>query len=91
MKDIKNIVKNIKNKMKQFDKVKVMVIVIILIIIILFIINTIITIIQNKDYEQRVQSGNDRWLQVENILEDTNNKIYTLENKVNDIELKLKD
>ena len=51
-----------------------------LIIVLVFLLfNMISTIINNIDYEKRKESGNDRWLQVENRLIQMEEKINTLE------------
>ena len=86
MNKVKSIIKNLKEKLnkrhKDIDIPKLLVLIIIVIIIILFGINTYITIAQNNDYNKKVQSGNDRWEQVHNVVQHT-------EQEVNDINLRL--
>ena len=54
-----------------------------LIIVLVFLLfNMISTIINNIDYEKRKESGNDRWLQVENRLIQMEEKINTLEEEL---------
>ena len=54
-----------------------------LIIVLVFLLfNMISTIINNIDYEKRKESGNDRWLQVENRIIQMEEKINTLEEEL---------
>lgn len=62
--------------MERKDKVVVAGLVLILIFIVINIFSTIHTM---SDYEQRKESGNDRWKQVEN-------RILQMEEKVNNLE-----
>ena len=50
------------------------------IIILLF--DIVHSIIQEIDYNQRKESGNDRWLQVENRILNTEEKINAIEEKM---------
>lgn len=94
MKKVKEFLKNINNKLKnicikKFKKLSstnVITIIIVILIIILFGINTYVTIAQNTDYQKKVQSGNDRWQQVFEIIENTKNEVDTLNNKINELE-----
>lgn len=100
MKKVKEFLKNINNKLKniwnicikKFKKLgstNVITIIIVILIIILFGINTYVTIAQNTDYQKKVQSGNDRWKQVEQIYLDTKNEVDILNNKINELEQKI--
>ena len=82
----KDICKSITSKIKKLGNVNVITILIIVLIIILFGVNTYVTIAQNTDYQKKVQSGNDRWQQVFEIIENTKNEVDTLNNKVNELE-----
>lgn len=54
-----------------------------LIIVLVFLLfNMISTIINNIDYEKRKESGNDRWLQVENRILQTEEKVKKLEEEL---------
>ena len=54
-----------------------------LIIVLIFLLfNMISTIINNIDYEKRKESGNDRWLQVENRILQTEEKVKKLEEEL---------
>lgn len=66
--------------MEKKDKVIVIGLVIILIFIAINIFSTIHTM---DDYEQRKESGNDRWLQVENRILQTEEKVNRLEEQLN--------
>lgn len=48
-------------------------------ILILLVLNFVYSISETVDYYERVKSGNDRWLQVEN-------RIVSIEQKVNELE-----
>lgn len=48
-------------------------------ILILLVLNFIYSISETVDYYERIKSGNDRWLQVEN-------RIVSIEQKVNELE-----
>lgn len=97
MKKVKEFLKNKNNKIKnicikKFKKLgstNVITIIIVILIIILFGINTYVTIAQNTDYQKKVQSGNDRWKQVEQIYLDTKNEVDILNNKINELEQKI--
>lgn len=90
LKNINNKIKNIWNicikKFKKLGSTSVITIIIVILIIILFGINTYVTIAQNTDYQKKVQSGNDRWQQVFEIIENIKNEVDTLNNKVNELE-----
>lgn len=60
--------------------IKIFVIMSIAIIILLF--DIAHSIIQEIDYNQRKESGNDRWLQVENRILNTEEKINAIEEKM---------
>ena len=85
----KDICKSITSKIKKLGNVNVITILIIVLIIILFWVNTYVTITQNSDYQKKVQSGNDRWEQVEQIYLDTKNEVDILNNKINELEQKI--
>lgn len=55
---------------------------IMIIAIILLIFDIAHSILQEVDYEQRKDSGNDRWLQVENRIIDTEERINAIEEKL---------
>lgn len=82
----KDICNNIISKIKKLGGTNVITIIIVILIIILFGINTYVTIAQNTDYQKKVQSGNDRWQQVFEIIENTKNEVNTLNNKINELE-----
>lgn len=82
----KDIGKSITSKIKKLGNVNVITILIIVLITILFGVNTYVTIAQNTDYQKKVQSGNDRWKQVEQIYLDTKNEVDILNNKVLELE-----
>ena len=65
--------------MERKDKVVVAGLVFILIFIIINIFSTIHTM---SDYEQRKESGNDRWKQVENRILQTEEKVNNLEKEI---------
>lgn len=65
--------------MEKKDKIMVIGLAIILIFIFINIFSTIHTM---SDYEQRKESGNDRWLQVENRILQTEEKVNKLEEDV---------
>lgn len=65
--------------MERKDKVVVAGLVLILIFIIINIFSTIHTM---SDYEQRKESGNDRWKQVENRILQTEEKVNILEKEI---------
>ena len=60
---------------------KVMLVYLIVVLVFLFI-NMISTICTTIDYEKRKDSGNERWLQVENRILQTENKVETLEKEI---------
>ena len=60
---------------------KVVIISLILVLVFLFI-NMISTIATTIDYEKRKDSGNERWLQVENRILQTEEKVETLEKEI---------
>ena len=65
--------------MEKKDKVMVIGLIIILIFIAINIFSTIHTI---YDYENRKESGNERWLQVENRILQTEEKVNKLEEEI---------
>lgn len=65
--------------MKKKDKVIIIGLVIILIFIAINIFSTIHTM---YDYESRKKSGNERWLQVENRILQTEDKVNKLEEEI---------
>lgn len=73
--------------MEKKRYIKLFIIMIVAIIILIF--DIAHSILQEVDYEKRKDSGNDRWLQVENRILQTEEKTNTIEEKVNTIEEKL--
>lgn len=65
--------------MNKKDKVIIVGLVFVLVILVF---NIIETVIQGIDYEKRKSSGNDRWLQVENRILQTEEKINTFEEEL---------
>ncbi len=65
--------------MERKDKVVVAGLVLVLIFIIINIFSTVHTM---DDYEARKQSGNDRWKQVENRILQTEEKVNSLEEEI---------
>ena len=65
--------------MEKRDKVMTIGLILILIFITINIFSTIHTM---SDYEQRKQSGNERWLQVENRILQTEEKVNRLEEEI---------
>ena len=65
------------NKNKYIKLVILMIIVVIVLIIDIY-----FSIRQEIDYEKRKESGNDRWLQVENRILETEDKINAIEEKL---------
>lgn len=65
--------------MEKRDKVIVIGLVIILIFILLNIFSSIYTM---SDYEERKESGNERWFQVENRILQTEEKVNKLEEEI---------
>ena len=65
--------------MEKKDKVIVVGLIIVLLFIIINIFSTLNTM---SDYEQRKESGNDRWKQVENRILQTEEKVNTLEEEI---------
>ena len=82
----KDICNNIISKIKKLGGTNVITIIIVILIIILFGINTYVTIAQNTDYQKKVQSGNDRWQQVFNIVEETKTETNILNDRVTELE-----
>lgn len=60
---------------------KITIIGLVIVLVFLFI-NMLSTVLYNIDYEKRKESGNDRWLQVENRLIQMEEKINTLEEEL---------
>lgn len=65
--------------MEKKDKVVIIGLIIILIFIVINIFSTIHTM---SDYEVRKQSGNERWVQVENRILQTEEKVQQLEEEI---------
>ena len=65
------------NKNKYIKLVILMIIVVIVLIIDIY-----FSVRQEIDYEKRKKSGNDRWLQVENRILETEDKINAIEEKL---------
>ena len=65
------------NKSKYIKLVILMIIVIIVLVIDIY-----FSIMQEIDYNQRKESGNDRWLQVENRIIETEEKIRAIEEEL---------
>lgn len=55
---------------------------ILIIVLVFLVLNMAGTIWYNIDYEQRKESGNDRWLQVENRILQTEHKVNLLEKEI---------
>ena len=66
--------------MEKKRYIKLFIIMVVAIIILVF--DIVHSILQEVDYEQRKDSGNDRWLQVENKILQTEEKVNTLEEKL---------
>ena len=60
---------------------KITIIGLVIVLVFLFI-NMLSTVLYNIDYEKRKESGNDRWLQVENRLIQMEEKINILEEEL---------
>ena len=65
--------------MNRKDKIIIIGLIFVLIVLAF---NIIETIVQTVDYENRKDSGNERWLQVENRIVQIEEKINTLEEKL---------
>lgn len=65
--------------MEKRDKVMIIGLILILVFIVINIFSTIHTM---SDYEARKQSGNDRWLQVESRILQTEQKVDRLEEEI---------
>lgn len=65
--------------MEKKDKVIVVGLIIVLLFIIINIFSTLHTM---SDYEERKESGNERWKQVENRILQTEEKVNTLEEEI---------
>lgn len=65
--------------MNKKDRVIIIGLVLVLVILAF---NIIETVVQGIDYEKRKSSGNDRWLQVENRILQTEEKINTFEEEL---------
>lgn len=66
--------------MEQKRYIKMFIIMTVAIIILVF--DIIHSVLQEVDYEQRKDSGNDRWLQVENRIIQTEEKINAIEERL---------
>ena len=58
------------------------ILVVMAIAIIILVCDIVFSVKQELDYEQRKQSGNDRWLQVENRIIQTEEKVNAIEEKL---------
>ena len=65
--------------MNKKDKIVVVGLILVLVFIIINILSTLHTM---NDYEQRKESGNDRWKQVENRILQTEEKVQHLEEEI---------
>ena len=65
--------------MDRKDKVIIMGLIFVLVVLAF---NIIETIVQTVDYENRKDSGNERWLQVENRILQTEEKVNTFEEEL---------
>lgn len=65
--------------MERKDKVTITLLIIILVILLF---NIVSTILNSFDYEKRKESGNERWLQVENRILQTEEKVNQLEEEI---------
>lgn len=65
--------------MEKKDKVMIVGLILVLIFIIINIFSTLNTM---ADYQQRKESGNERWLQVENRILQTEDKVNNLEEEM---------
>ena len=79
---------NIINRFKGLDKIDKITAIFTLIIIILLAIQIYIETINITIFNDRVNDGNDRWHEVETILEEYDNKIKCLETQIENIKLK---
>ncbi len=68
--------------MKNLEKRDKVVVVGLILILIFIIINICSTLYTMSDYEQRKESGNDRWKQVENRILQTEEKVNKLEEEL---------
>ena len=75
---------NILKKFKNLDKFNKIMFIAIFIVIILLIANMVVSIIHLNQYRARVNSGNERWQQVEIIIENQQRKIDRLEKFINE-------
>ena len=75
---------NILKKFKNLDKFNKIMFIATFIVIILLIANMIVSIIHLNQYRARVNSGNERWQQVEIIIENQQRKIDQLEKFINE-------
>ena len=68
--------------MKDLEKKDKVVVVGLIIVLLFIIINIISTVHTMYDYESRKESGNERWLQVENRILQTEDKVNMLEEEI---------
>ena len=68
--------------MKELEKRDKVVVVGLILVLIFIIINIFSTLHTMSDYEQRKESGNDRWKQVENRILQTEEKVNRLEEEL---------
>lgn len=65
------------NKDKYVKMIALMIIVIIVLIL-----GIVFTILHEMNYNKRVNTGNERWLQIENRIKDTEEKVQAIENEL---------
>lgn len=53
-----------------------------IIVIIVLLIDIAFTIFHEMNYNKRVNTGNERWLQIENRIKDTEEKVQAIENEL---------
>lgn len=75
---------NILKKFKNLDKFNKIMFIETFIVIILLIANMVVSIIHLNQYRARVNSGNERWQQVEIIIKNQQRKIDQLEKFINE-------
>lgn len=70
--------------MKDLEKKDKAVVVGLILVLLFIIINIFSTLHTMDDYEQRKESGNDRWKQVENRILQTEEKVNSLEEEIDE-------
>jgi uncharacterized protein YxeA len=53
-----------------------------IIVIVVLIIDIAFTILHEVNYNKRVDTGNERWIQIENRIKDTEEKVQAIENEL---------